>query len=61
MYLDINECSGDVNCGVNAQCINTLGSYECQCNTGYSWDGTQCIGKNKDFLLILISVVLCDE
>lgn len=33
---DINECyEGSANCGLNMQCINTDGSYECQCLNGY--------------------------
>lgn len=38
--LDINECTeGTDNC-VNGSCVNTLGSYRCTCNPG--WTGTIC-------------------
>ena len=45
---DINECeTGDSMCPELASCSNTVGSYECNCNTGYSDDGQQnCTGKN---------------
>ena len=45
---DINECeTGDSMCPELASCSNTVGSYECNCSTGYSYDGQQnCTGKN---------------
>ncbi|ELU05576.1 hypothetical protein CAPTEDRAFT_195741 [Capitella teleta] len=41
--IDKNECFDDRG-GCEHQCINTLGSYECRCNTGYSLspDGKSC-------------------
>ena len=30
---DVDECLNPV-CGPNAQCINTLGGYDCQCRSG---------------------------
>ena len=42
---DINECGdGTASCDVNAQCINTDGSYNCSCSSGYSGDGMTCTG-----------------
>ena len=38
---------------MNAQCINTDGSYNCSCSSGYSGDGMTCTGK----IQITISVV----
>lgn len=33
---DINECrDGRIQCGANSQCVNTEGSFECVCITGY--------------------------
>ena len=54
--LDMNECrNGDHDCGDNTSCINTEGSYKCQCYTGYkrevhtnkaiNGDRLDCIGK----------------
>uniref|UniRef100_A0A915K1U0 Uncharacterized protein n=1 Tax=Romanomermis culicivorax TaxID=13658 RepID=A0A915K1U0_ROMCU len=32
---DINECKSRKICSENAQCVNTLGGYVCQCKTGF--------------------------
>ncbi|XP_076131062.1 uromodulin-like 1 [Alosa pseudoharengus] len=46
---DLNECvSGDVDCSTEAQCVNTMGGYNCVCNDGFedtnpSWPGRSCI------------------
>jgi len=43
---DINECAvNGVACGSNSGCNNTIGSYVCSCNVGFTWNGTQCIGR----------------
>ena len=42
--LDINECLSEP-CDSNATCLNTDGSFECSCNTGYSGNGFKCNGK----------------
>ena len=44
--LDLDECRGNNNhCHQNAVCTNNLGSYKCQCATGYTGDGISCSGK----------------
>ena len=44
---DINECSSgeNNNCHENAICTNTLGSFTCQCQNGYTGNGITCNGK----------------
>ncbi|XP_067945057.1 fibrillin-1-like [Watersipora subatra] len=40
IYTDIDECTTRKPCnGVNSTCINTPGSFECQCLVGYAGDG----------------------
>ena len=44
--LDADECNASSPvCDVNAICNNTIGSYRCTCNPGYSGDGRTCKGK----------------
>ena len=47
LIVDINECGSDDlnNCHENAQCTNTVGSYTCSCNPGYTGDGVNCTSK----------------
>ena len=45
---DIDECLQDLtSCSPLAECINTVGSYECECLAGFDGDGKTCTGKNK--------------
>ena len=45
---DIDECVQNIdNCGENADCINTVGSFACACEAGYSGDGINCVGKQQ--------------
>ncbi|XP_068705742.1 uncharacterized protein [Montipora foliosa] len=39
---DIDECSSENECHVNATCTNTIGSYNCTCKNGYEGDGENC-------------------
>ena len=42
-HADIDECeTGNDNCHENAQCTDTVGSFICSCNPGYTGDGTEC-------------------
>ena len=51
-FTDIDECKGNHSCHVNAACMNTLGSHVCQCQTGYTGNGTNCTGKFNLFSTI---------
>ena len=42
---DVNEClTNNGGCHINANCTNTIGSFICECKTGYSGDGFDCEG-----------------
>ena len=58
IIVDINECVEDTD-GCAHQCTNTIGSYFCTCNTGYSLDSDQhgCIGE----FIISPSTFLCEH
>jgi len=41
---DVDECSNETlnNCHENATCTDTIGSYNCSCDEGFSGDGVVC-------------------
>ncbi|XP_073252207.1 uncharacterized protein [Porites lutea] len=42
-FKDLDECTtGSHSCDVNSVCQNTVGSYKCSCNAGYTGDGKPC-------------------
>ena len=59
--IDINECAdlSENNCSSNANCTDTIGSYNCTCKDGYSGNGYTCDGKFlcSDFLLVFGTMV----
>ena len=43
---DLDECEFRLySCDINADCKNTIGSYECQCRSGYRGSGRICNGN----------------
>ena len=45
LSVDIDECSQNEPCDINAMCINTNGGFECICNSGFFGNGSICHGK----------------
>ena len=45
LFSDINECDTN-NGGCEQMCVNTEGSYRCECYQGYSYneDSGKCVG-----------------
>nr|XP_021327572.1 adhesion G protein-coupled receptor E1-like [Danio rerio] len=39
--VDEDECEQELICGENSNCYNTVGSYYCQCHTGFIPEGTK--------------------
>ncbi|XP_073801131.1 adhesion G protein-coupled receptor E5 isoform X1 [Danio rerio] len=58
-YMDTNECvNTSINCGGNAECVNSQGGYACKCKSGYVsssgketftvGQGVQCVEFNYE-------------
>lgn len=52
--VDIDECDPELkdpklreSCPINSECVNTQGSYECNCQTGYVKQGGLCVDINE--------------
>ena len=47
ILLDINECDDEDSHNCEHNCTNTVGSFECSCNSGYRLDGNRgnCSGR----------------
>ena len=46
MCVDVDECGTNAhNCHGAADCVNTPGSFECQCQSGYQGNGISCAGN----------------
>lgn len=44
---DINECEEDSGACGNGKCINSIGSYKCQCHKGFRLDNDgRCVGES---------------
>ena len=45
--VDVNECEDGFSGGCSQFCSNTVGSFECSCNTGFELDsdGFLCLGE----------------
>ena len=47
---DANECIGQGsgnNCSADASCSNTVGSFTCSCDSGFTGDGVTCTDYNE--------------
>ena len=46
-FLDVDECADSAlnNCHADATCTNTVGSFTCTCDAGYTGDGNTCSGS----------------
>ena len=55
LCVDIDECTnGEAKCDVNAQCINTMGSYQCKCTGTYHGNGFECSNNDRRRLGLFI-------
>ena len=57
---DIDECAlNQDNCNVNAECVNTPGSFQCVCREGYEGSGIICSGTSSYFHTLTLCVLTC--
>ncbi|XP_059150257.1 fibrillin-1-like isoform X2 [Physella acuta] len=45
--VDVNECDQENVCPIGQLCRNTLGSFDCQCPSGYEKKGDDCLDINE--------------
>ena len=48
---DVDECKQANICGANAECVNSYGTYDCLCKSGFGKDGDVCKCKLGSFSL----------
>jgi hypothetical protein len=41
---DVNECVYPDACGPHSMCQNTVGAFQCVCNTGFVANSNGCVG-----------------
>lgn len=49
--IDVNECAENPNICGTGRCINTDGSFRCECPLGYTLDltGFECVGEAQEW------------
>lgn len=48
IFADIDECSLNTDdCDTNANCVNTQGGFQCNCDDGFTGNGVQCTGERE--------------
>ena len=59
--IDLDECqTGADDCeSMNAECNNTIGSFECYCRNGYRFNGTYCESIHMEYFACSISLIIC--
>lgn len=57
-FTDYDECEYDLDdCDPSATCVNSIGSYQCVCPSGYTGNGTYCEGMLEHLLYILFNFI----
>ncbi len=60
IFLDIDECSKDDTqiCPIGHQCVNTVGSFLCECAPGFQTMDQKCVGIH--YVVIYLSYSICN-
>ena len=60
IYKDVDECTSQThNCPANGVCTNVEGSFQCECQSGFTGDGKTCDGRSRDTIVAyLLSLCL---
>ena len=62
IYTDIDECQrNEDECHEEAECKDTIGSYNCTCNAGYTGDGFNCTGQHIHIFIIRWNLSFCTD
>ena len=54
-HADIDECAGDDNpCDEHAKCTNTIGTFKCMCQAGFTqFNATVCQGTSVNYTYLI--------
>ncbi|XP_016101547.1 fibrillin-2b [Sinocyclocheilus grahami] len=61
--MDLNECRSKPGICKNGRCVNTVGSYRCECNEGFEQSSTrtECIDNRKGFCFTEVLQTMCQQ
>ena len=60
ILVDIDECKigNKGGCHKDARCVNTVGSFQCQCKPGYEGDGKTCKGNDIKVMYLIVHALI---
>ena len=59
LYKDIDECALQTHdCSPSGECTNLDGSFNCECQPGFTGDGKTCTGSSRVYIVYLLTICL---